>query len=144
MYSGVQSYYHKDSSPYREICTIRVFDNEHQDPAASHEALERIETEISRMLMCPKGRTASQLHSQQYMQFRNLLLRKIHGDAVERMAECCETVSLGLQGLVLLLECQGGECVVTLKWSSSNVIYEHRDQALVYDKVACNQDSDHA
>lgn len=82
------------------------------------EALHRLEQTISRMLKCSEGRAAQELQTQQYLDIRTTVIKLLNGIIPVEGAEIYKCVKLGQQGLVVVLECQRGECVVTLRWSS--------------------------
>lgn len=116
-------------SASREICTITILA---PDPvpcrcsaaprcaacrSSADAAVAHLEATIARLLGCAEGRTPVELQSQQYLRVRNTVARMVNGLLVpgEEVQEC---VALGMHGLVLILECQRGECVATLKWAA--------------------------
>jgi hypothetical protein len=84
---------------------------------SSSEALKELEGRICRLLRCEPGRAAAELQVEGYVCIRNDIVRHVDG-GFRAGGPVRRSVLFPGGGLVVLLEIDGDDCAVTLRWDA--------------------------
>lgn len=101
-----------------EVCTICM-----QGPG--YGCIDQLEAKICMMLRCHETRRARELQSEDYISARNAIVRHIikfqDGESTDTGDDVWSLSVFFPQGLWLIVEASGSECIATLRWDREGI-----------------------